>query len=230
MGCQSPQHVAIAAGLGGVKTRFLHGAESKDLRLFAGCQILKSLIFCGSPSANIAQTRSQPIALAGVSVLIWLTVVKEKPLISNKEDVHMSRKRTPDQEPQAETTTAVVEPPAPETNGNGKSFAERVGQTKRLTVPDPFELATDVVAGVHLFESRQDRQMAIKFDEKPSQAVLDKLHEARCRWKASDKIWTYPIRPDSARTTRIDAQRLYDEVRNMVRQDKGVPAGPEIPF
>jgi hypothetical protein len=142
----------------------------------------------------------------------------------------MSRKRTPDQETQAETATAIAEPPVQETNGNGQSFAERVGKRERITAPDPFKLATDPVAGVHLFESRQDRQMAIKFDEKPSQGVIDTLKDAGYRWTAADKIWAHPIRPDSARTTRVEAQRLYDEVRNMVRQDKGIQAGPEVPF
>ena len=45
----------------------------------------------------------------------------------DKEDLHLSsRKRTPDQE-STETTTAVAEPPAPETKADGQSFAERVG-------------------------------------------------------------------------------------------------------
>ena len=62
--------------------------------------------------------------------------------------------------------------------------------------------------------------MAIKFDEKPSQAIIHKVKEAGYRWKALDKIWAHPIRPDSAMTTRIDAQRLYDEVREMVDKTK----------
>ena len=103
------------------------------------------------------------------------------------------RKRTPDKESTETTTatvepsasesaTAVAEPPAPEANENGQSFADRVGQKKYVPAPDPFGLAVDNVAGVRLFESKQDRQMAIKFGEgryedKPSQAVID-THEA----------------------------------------------------
>ncbi|MGA2497686.1 MAG: hypothetical protein ABSH20_08080, partial [Tepidisphaeraceae bacterium] len=97
-----------------------------------------------------------------------------------------SRKRTPTKEPtetSVEITTAVAEPPAPETNGSGQSFADRVGQKKWIPAPDPFEIATDRLAGVRLFESRQDRQMAIKFgqgrpEDKPSQAVIDTMKEA----------------------------------------------------
>jgi hypothetical protein len=152
-----------------------------------------------------------------------------------KEDFHMSsRKRTPDKE-STETTTAVAEPPAAETKTDGRSFAERVGQRKWVPAPDPFGIATDNLAGVHLFESKRDRQMAIKFGEgrpedKPSQAVIDKMKEAGYRWNPTDRIWAHPVEVDSAIRTRIEAGRLYEEVRLMIRREKGIETGQEIPF
>ena len=146
-----------------------------------------------------------------------------------------SRKRTPDQ-PSTETTTAVAEPPARRTpSTEGQSFADRVGQRKWVSAPDPFGIATDNLAGVRLFESKQDRQMAIKFGEgrpedKPSQAVIDKMKEAGFRWNPADRIWAHPVRPESAMSTRIEAERLYQEVRQMIRQEKGIEAGQEVPF
>ena len=130
-----------------------------------------------------------------------------------------SRKHTPDQETPAETSTATAEPPAAANdngqaaNDNQPSFAERVGQRKRITAPDPYEIALDTVAGVRLFESKRDRQMAIKFGEgrpedKPSQAVIDKLKEAGYRWNPMDKIWAHPVRDGSAMSNRIEAERL----------------------
>jgi hypothetical protein len=136
----------------------------------------------------------------------------------------MSRKHTPD-EPSTETT-AVADPPAVET----QTFAERVGQKQRPSAPDPFGIATDTVAGVRLFESRQDRQMAIKFEEKPSQAVIAKLKEAGYRWNPAHKIWAHPVRGDDAMRTRINAERFYQEIRSMIRKEKGVEASPEVPF
>ncbi|HWG45028.1 MAG TPA: hypothetical protein VN688_19820 [Gemmataceae bacterium] len=143
----------------------------------------------------------------------------------------MSRKRTPDQK-STENTTAAAEPPAAESNADGQSFADRVGQKKWVTPPDPFVIATDTVAGVRLFESRQDRQMAIKFgqgrpEDKPSQAVIDTMKEAGYRWNPADRIWAYPIRSDSAMSTRIDAERLYQDVSKMIRQEKGIDAGQD---
>ena len=69
----------------------------------------------------------------------------------------MSRKRTPyqertpGQEPSLESATAVAEPPAMETQAEGQSFAERVGQRKVTFASDPFGIAADYVAGVQLF-------------------------------------------------------------------------------
>jgi len=151
-------------------------------------------------------------------------------------EVDMSRKHTPDQETTETTPTVPSEPPVSDTNGNGQSFADRVGQKQWPALPDPFGIATDSVAGVRLFESRQDRQMAIKFGEgrpedKPSQAVIDKMKEAGFRWKPADRIWAHPVRFDSAASTRIEAEKLFQEVRQMIRKEKGIESqGQEMPF
>ena len=159
----------------------------------------------------------------------------------------MSRKRKSDQTPPTETPTAVAELPAPETpaptveqppveaGGNGLGFAERVGQKQRALMADPFGIASDKLAGVRLMESRQDRQMAIKFgdgrpEDRPSQAVIDKMKEAGFRWNPSDRIWVHPVRQEYAMAIRIDAEKLYQEVRQMIRQEKGIEATQDIPF
>ena len=146
-----------------------------------------------------------------------------------------SRKRTPDQ-PSTETSTATAEPPpvgtdAPEAaNDNKPTFAERVGQRKWPTAPDPFGIASDNLAGVRLFESKDDRQMALKFEEKPSQAVIDKLKAEGYHWQAANRVWAHAVWPSSSMSTRIKAERLYQEVRAMIRQEKGIEAGQEITF
>jgi hypothetical protein len=131
--------------------------------------------------------------------------------------------------------TAVAEPPAvpaAEPNVNGPTHAEGVSQRKWQPAPDPFGIVKDNLAGVRLFESRQDRRVAIRFDDKPSQAVIDRMKEAGYRWKAADKIWAHPVYPDSAMTTRIDAEYLYQEVCQMIRAEKGIAKeqGSGVPF
>jgi hypothetical protein len=147
---------------------------------------------------------------------------------NHKEDHHMS----PQQQESTETNkTGTGQRPAAE----GQNFADRVGQKQRPPVPDPFGIATDAVAGVRLFESKQDRQMAIKFgdgssEDKPSQAVIDKMKEEGFKWKSADRVWALPVRAESALGARIDAERLFQEVSQMIRQEKGIEAGKEIPF
>ncbi len=144
----------------------------------------------------------------------------------------MSRNETTPENESTGTSTAVAEPPPAEANRDGPGFAGRVGQKKWVSVPDPFGIAADFVAGVRLFESKQDREMAIQFgngrpEDKPSQAVIDTMKEAGYRWNPSDRIWTHPVRPGSAMITRIEAERLYQDVRQMIRQEKGIEDGPE---
>jgi hypothetical protein len=151
----------------------------------------------------------------------------------------MSRKRSKDEKPSESTATptteqtpaetATAEPPA-EAKPDSQSFADKVGQRKYVPAPDPFGIATDKLAGVRLFESKQDRQMAIKFEDKPSQAVIDMLKESGYRWNPTDRIWAHPVRPESAMSTRIEAEQLYQEVRLMIRQEKGIDPAQEIPF
>src|SRR5208282_2905531 len=151
----------------------------------------------------------------------------------------MSRKRTPDQEsPETttptETPTAVAEPPAADAKPEGRSFADRVGKKEWKPTPDPYGIATDPVAGVRLFESKRDRQVAIQFGEgrpeaKPSQAVIEMLKEAGYRWNPADRIWAHPIRSDSEKTTRVEAEWLFQEIRHIIRQEKGIEPGPEVP-
>ena len=138
-----------------------------------------------------------------------------------------SRNNTPGQEPPTESATAVADPPS-DANGTAQSFASRVGSRKGAFAPDPFSIATDNVAGVRLFESKRDRQMAIKFNDKPSQDVIDKLKEANFRWNPADRIWAHPVEAESAMSTRIEAERLYQEVRNILRQEKGIGAGQDM--
>ena len=155
----------------------------------------------------------------------------------------MSRKRTPDQKTTAtsttettaqEASTATAEPaPAandnlPAANDNRPSFAERVGQRIQASAADPYVIAADHVIGVRLYESKRDHQMAIKFEEKPSRAVLDTMRDAGWMWRQADKIWAHALTPESAVTTRIKAERLYQEVCKMIRQEIG--AGQEVPF
>jgi hypothetical protein len=164
---------------------------------------------------------------------------------------NMSRKRTPqpsntssdNQDSTAATATVeseaaaqTAEPvSAPPVAPPQESFVERLqrerGQRRpESRIPDPFGIASDNAAGVHLFENRQARLMVIKFDEKPSEDVLNRLKDSGFRWNPRDKVWVNPIHPENARAVRIEAERTYQAVSSMIREEKGIGSSPDIPF
>jgi hypothetical protein len=155
----------------------------------------------------------------------------------------MSRKRkdTANPEDPTATPTATLESPvahsepALQPEGDGPGFAEKVGKRNWIPVPDPFTVATDTEAGVRLFENHKKRLVAIQFgdgrpEDKPSQPVIDKVREAGFQWNVTDRVWFHPVTEESARTARIEAEYLYQEVRQMIRQEKGIAPSQEIPF
>jgi len=134
-----------------------------------------------------------------------------------------------------EASTAVADPSAEDVSADQPSFAERVGRKKPVSVADPFEVAVDTAAGVRLFESKRDRQVAIKFGEgrpedKPSPEIIEKLKQAGFRWNRNHMIWAHALSSDSSMSTRIEAERLYQEVRGMIRQEKGIASEQGVPF
>ena len=157
----------------------------------------------------------------------------------------MSRKHKSDETNEVnsnEIPTATIDPPAANPAANADpseagaapepGFAEKVGQKKREPLADPFGIAVDNVAGVRLLESRQDRQVAIKFgdgsaESKPSEAVIERMKEAGFRWNPRDRIWAIRFATTSTWLRRIEAEELYQEVRQMIREEKGLGAEVE---
>ncbi len=129
------------------------------------------------------------------------------------------------------TTTTVMESLSPEAAPETPSFVEKLARQRQPgIVPDPFGIAGDYEAGVRLFENRRERLMVIKFDKKPSPVVLDRMKDAGFRWNPRDQVWVQPIHPENARRVRIEAERTYQDVRQMIRQERGLGESPEIPF
>ncbi len=122
-------------------------------------------------------------------------------------------------------STATATPPAQD-----RQPGDDAEPPKRKFAPDPFGVASDYLAGVHLRQSRMNRRVEIGFDDKPPQEVIDKLKENGYRYSSHDKVWTKPIHEDSAMRTRIEAERLYKETADMVRQSKGIAASQSVPF
>jgi hypothetical protein len=141
----------------------------------------------------------------------------------------MTKRRTAEQSQDTAPETATSAAPA-----GDRQPGDEPPERPKIVAPDPYPIVIDEAAGVSLFESKRDRQMAIQFGEgkpedKPAQEVLDKLKEHGYRWNGLDKVWAKPVRQSDALRTRIEAERLFQEVSGMVREAKGLGA-EKTPF
>ncbi len=119
-----------------------------------------------------------------------------------------------------EPTTDNAAAPAPERSAGD----ERSEPAPKKFAADPFGIASDYLAGVHLAESRRYRRSQLSFDEKPSQPVIELLKENGFRWNAQDKLWSRPIEAAAAMQDRISAEKLFQDVSKLLRQEKGLGA------
>jgi hypothetical protein len=147
----------------------------------------------------------------------------------------MSHKhRTRDHDPHAPPTTTVIDLSVAQARLKGGRFAEKVVRKKSAPTTHSFSVITNPLGGVKLFEDKRRNQMVIKFGEgrpndRPSRAMIDLLEEAGYRRIFNESVWTHPIRPDTAITTRFVAGWLYEQIRRMIRQEKGITPWPELP-
>lgn len=102
---------------------------------------------------------------------------------------------------------------------------------ERKYAPDPFVFAGDYAAGVRLLENRRFRRSEIEFLEgKPSQPVLDQLKADGFRWSPNEKVWSRPVGVKDAYATRVEAERTFNQVAQMIREEKGLETGSRTPF
>ena len=102
---------------------------------------------------------------------------------------------------------------------------------ERKYAPDQFVFAGDYAAGVRLLENRRFRRSEIEFLEgKPSQPVLDQLKADGFRWSPNEKVWSRPVGVEDAYATRVEAERTFNQVAQMIREEKGLETGSRTPF
>ncbi|MBP3955466.1 hypothetical protein J8F10_09245 [Gemmata sp. G18] len=101
---------------------------------------------------------------------------------------------------------------------DGQSHADAVGRRAGYSAAG----MTDVVAGVRLREHQNPYLSTIKFDEKPSDEVKSKLKEHGFRWNQDNKEWIRPIEYETRVQDRILAERAFEEVAKMVRDERGI--------
>ena len=102
---------------------------------------------------------------------------------------------------------------------HGQSHADAVGK-REPRYNDQGKL--DRVAGVKLLEHHHPFLSVIRFEEKPSEPVRKKMHEAGFKWVGENKEWVRPINFESRVQDRLIADRTFDEVAETIRKEKGI--------
>lgn len=75
---------------------------------------------------------------------------------------------------------------------------------------------------MRLLRSNRFKQMQIAFDEKPDEQYRARLHEAGWRWRQAEGLWTVQLEPEHKWRTHADAERLFTEIGNAIRADRGL--------
>ena len=127
--------------------------------------------------------------------------------------------------------TAITEAPAaPDASANGDKN-QATPEPKRSDLPDPRELKTVALGPsnanpkMQLLRSFRWRQMQIRFDQEPDDKYKLMLTDAGWtdRTKA-EGIWTKQIPKDSGWQPAAEAERLFKQIANQIRADKGLSA------
>jgi hypothetical protein len=76
--------------------------------------------------------------------------------------------------------------------------------------------------GFRLVGEKKIREGVIAFEEKPSPEVISTMKDAAFDWRAADKLWTHPVRPESGWQDRAHVEATFDAVSKQVRMERNI--------
>lgn len=109
-----------------------------------------------------------------------------------------------------------------------RSHAEAVGRREPIIQSGLSFHRNDLLAGVRqgegfrLVGGRKIREGVIAFAEKPSAEVITTMKDAGFDWQPADKLWTHPVRADSAWQDRAHAEATFDAASKAIRAERGI--------
>jgi hypothetical protein len=116
---------------------------------------------------------------------------------------------------------------APIGDTTARPFAERVGNEKKV---DRASLMSDPLAGVRFTFDYANHRGVIRFDEAPSPEILAIMNESGYKFDRPSTEWRYPIRFTSREQDRLHSKKIYHQVAEGLRIEKGLePAGQPLP-
>ncbi len=135
--------------------------------------------------------------------------------------------QTTNDEPAPASVAATLSPPAQEGQELREEAKEPVAR-KPIVTPDPRGVMSISLGDekgsprMRLLRSHQYKQMQVLFEQQPDEKYLAMLAEAG--WKdrtESEGVWTKQVAPGQWQPV-ADAERLFKEIGNAIRKDKGL--------
>jgi hypothetical protein len=144
---------------------------------------------------------------------------KREPALGRAEPREEAAPQTPD--------AAVREATATGGREAAVHAAEGIGQGRSAWSPDPHELDTVCLGPdnsgpkMRLFRSNRFNQVQIRFDERPPEDVVGILKEDGWRWRGQGEGWTKQLDRAARWRGQADAERLFKEIADELRQSRG---------
>jgi hypothetical protein len=119
--------------------------------------------------------------------------------------------------------------PATETITNGDAAQQAKPDDKAWpAAPEPFGIQSIALSPendgprMRLLRSNKYQQIQIQFDDKPDEAVRARLNAEGWKWRSVEKVWTKQLDPDARWRTHADAERLFKELGDAIRVERGL--------
>jgi len=150
--------------------------------------------------------------------------VQTKEIHSDRHDRHLVEQYSTESGDKSDSVKVEAQQPTP--------AASEEQPKNRNELPDPHSIdqislseAKDG-AMMRLLRSHRFRQMQIQFDEKPLKDVTLQLKDAGWTWNHHDKTWFLPLGRGTEISKTIDAERLFKQLADQIRESKGLePVG-----
>lgn len=126
-------------------------------------------------------------------------------------------------EPKAATPEPIATPETPATESNAPKTWAASGPLWYRTVS-----LSERNDGPRMRLGRDNKflQMAIHFDEKPTDETRTKLRAEGFKFRGAEGVWTRQLDPDRKATGQQDAEKLFDELAKIERRDRQI--GEEV--
>lgn len=117
-----------------------------------------------------------------------------------------------------------AEPDRPQqSDGTPKQWASKI---EEVWTPAGFAVAEPADRKhpwIHFGENRKFKQAVIKFDEKPSEAHLERIKQEGGRWRHKEALWSFQLDKDDPGSTRERIINLALDIGNAIRAENGLP-------